>query len=88
MDMSYATILVFGEMRRLYMETRLIYMVSCKEHPNNHPIYIVDTHLGSSIFFNDLCCETKEDNVKMIKESGEDENEDQGTKLELKACGI
>jgi len=83
MDMSYATIPVFEEMRRLYRETRLTYMESCKEHPNNHHIYVVDTDLGSSIFFNDLCCETEEDNVKMIRELGEDENEDQGMKPEI-----
>lgn len=50
MDMSYATIPVFREMIRLYRETKLADMVSCKEHPNNHPIYVVDTDLVSSIF--------------------------------------
>lgn len=57
MDISYVTIRVFREMKRLYRETRLAYMVSCKEHPNNHPIYVVDTDLGLSIFFNDMCYE-------------------------------
>lgn len=52
MDMAFATILIFGEMR-LNRETRLAYMVSSKEKPNNHPIYVVDTELGSSILFND-----------------------------------
>ena len=27
-------------------------MVSSKECPENHPIYVVDTYMGSSIFFN------------------------------------
>ena len=54
MDMPYATILVFGEQRRLYRENRLAYMVSSKEKPDNHPIYVIDTELGSSVFYNDL----------------------------------
>ena len=43
MDMSYATILVFGEHRRLYREARLTYMVSSKDNLENNPIYYVDT---------------------------------------------
>ena len=31
---------------------RLKYMVSSKECLENHPIYVVDTDMGSSIFFN------------------------------------
>jgi len=38
MDMSYATIHVFGHPRRLYRETLMKYMVGGKERPNNHPI--------------------------------------------------
>ena len=53
MDMSYATIHVFGEHGRLYREARLDYMVSSKDNPKNHPIYSIDTELGSSIFYND-----------------------------------
>lgn len=66
MDMLYATILVFREMRRLYRETRLAYMVSCHEHPHNHPIYAVDTDLGSSIFFNDFRDEISEEKTQEI----------------------
>jgi len=54
MDMSYATILVFGQEMRLHREVLLKYMVSRKSKPNNHPIYFVDTEIGSSIFYNDL----------------------------------
>jgi hypothetical protein len=50
MDISYATILVFGQDRRLYREVFLKYMVSNKSQPNNHPIYSVETKIGSSIF--------------------------------------
>ena len=53
MDLSYATILVFGEQKRLYREVRLDYMVSNKYKLVNYPIYSVETKLGSSIFYND-----------------------------------
>jgi hypothetical protein len=36
------------------MEVLIKYMVSNKVQPNNHPIYSVETKIGSSIFFNDL----------------------------------
>ena len=50
MDLSYATIPVFGgEHRRLYREEQLAYIVSDEGNPTNHPIYDVDTNLGSSI---------------------------------------
>ena len=52
MDFSYATILVFNKQRRLWRENRLKYMVSNKECPENHAIYVVDIDMGSSIFFN------------------------------------
>ena len=52
MDFSYATIPVFNQQRRLWRETRLKYMVSSKECPENHPIYAVDIDMGSPIFFN------------------------------------
>ena len=48
MDLSYATILVFGgEFRRLYREVQMAYLVSDSKHPNNHPIYSIDENLGS-----------------------------------------
>jgi hypothetical protein len=49
-DLSYATIPVFGgEQRRLYREVRLSYLLSDHESPTNHPIYAVEDGLGSSI---------------------------------------
>ena len=53
MDISYGTILVFGEQRRLYIEVKIAYMVSNKDKSVNYPIYSVETELGSSIFYND-----------------------------------
>jgi hypothetical protein len=50
MDLTYATILVFGgENRRLYKEAQLAYIVSDKEDPTNHPIFSLDTDLGSNL---------------------------------------
>jgi ribonuclease HI/uncharacterized small protein (DUF1192 family) len=50
MDLTYATIPVFGgEHRRLYREAQLAYIVSDEANPTNHPIYALDTNLGSSL---------------------------------------
>jgi hypothetical protein len=50
MDISYSTILVFGaENKRLYREFHLVYIISDEKNPTNHPIYVVDIDLGSSI---------------------------------------
>jgi hypothetical protein len=49
-DLSYATVPVFGgEQRRLYREAKLTYIISDEKEPTNHPIYSVDTGLGSCI---------------------------------------
>ena len=54
MDLSYATIPIFGgEFRRLYREAQLAYIISDIDHSVNHPIYAVDVDLGSSIFYID-----------------------------------
>ena len=45
MDMSYATIPVFGVQRNIYREKKLTYMVSSDERPNNHPIYSLETEI-------------------------------------------
>jgi hypothetical protein len=50
MDLTYATIPVFGgEHRRMYKEAQLAYIVSDKADPTNHPIFSLDTDLGSSL---------------------------------------
>jgi hypothetical protein len=50
MDLTYATILVFrGEQRRLYREAQLAYIVNDEADPTNHPIFAIDTDLGSSL---------------------------------------
>jgi hypothetical protein len=50
MDMTYATVPVFGgENRRLYRETKFSYVVSDQNNPKNHPIYVVDEDMGCCI---------------------------------------
>jgi hypothetical protein len=50
MDLTYATIPVFGgEHRRLYREDQLSYIVSDEADPTNHPIFALDIDLGSSL---------------------------------------
>ena len=47
MDLSYATILVFGgENRGLYRELQYDYIVVDDKNPTNHPIYDVEKYLG------------------------------------------
>ena len=39
MDLSYATIHVFGgENKRLYIESQISYIISDEQNPTNHPI--------------------------------------------------
>jgi hypothetical protein len=50
MDLSYATILVFGgEHRRLYREAQLAYIINDEANPTNHPIFAINTDLGTSV---------------------------------------
>jgi hypothetical protein len=50
MDLTYATIPVFGgEHRRLYREAQLVYIISDEANPTNHPIFALDTDLSSSL---------------------------------------
>ena len=50
MDLSYATIHIFGgEHRRIYREAQLDYIISDESNPTNHPIFAFDTDLGYSI---------------------------------------
>ena len=43
MDMSYATISVYGgEQLRLYIKVRFVHTVCKTDQPKNHPIYVID----------------------------------------------
>ena len=55
MDMSYNTIPIFGVQRRLFREKNLAYMVTSTERTNNHPVYSLDTKMGSVILFAKGC---------------------------------
>lgn len=50
--MSYATILVFGQPKKLYKETLMKYVVSSQEKPQNSPIYLVHFDIDSFIIYN------------------------------------
>ena len=52
MDMSYATILVFNQTRRLYRESHMKYMVGSLDRPNNTLVYSIHSDLDSFIFYN------------------------------------
>jgi len=73
MDMSYTTVPVFGQYRRLYKDVFLKYMVSNKAQLNKHPIYSLETELGSSIFFNGLCFEEKGTEIDMVVKDKSDQ---------------
>ena len=79
MDMSYVTILVFKEQRRLYRENRFAYMISSPKFPQNHTIYSIDTDLGSAIFCNDSSNE-QSNNIVKVKQA---ENEEQSESIEI-----
>jgi hypothetical protein len=50
MDLTYATIPVFGgEHRRLYRDAQLAYIISYEKNPTNHPIFALDNDSGSSL---------------------------------------
>ena len=53
LDFSYATILVFGQMRKLYQEQKMKYMITSKEKPINHLVNYVHTELESFVLFAD-----------------------------------
>jgi len=57
MDMSYATVSVFYQDIWLSREVYLKYMVRNNDKPTNHPIFSIESDIGSSIFYNDLCFE-------------------------------
>lgn len=53
LNFSYATIPVFGQMRKLYLEQKMKYMITSKKKPVNHPINYVHTDLKSFVLYSD-----------------------------------
>jgi len=52
LDMSYSTISVFDQQRKLYRETLIEYMVSSAKRPKNFPIYSMHSDMDSFILNN------------------------------------
>jgi len=52
LDMSYATISIFSQPKKLYRDTLMKYVVSSKEKPQNFPIYLVHSDMDSFILYN------------------------------------
>ena len=51
LDFSYATIPVFGQLRKLYREKKMKYIITSKDKPINHPINVVHTDLESFVLY-------------------------------------
>lgn len=81
MHISYDIIHVFVEQRRFYRENILAYMISIPECPQIHPIYSIDTDLGSTIFCNDSSNE-QPTSIVLIKQI-ENEEQSELTKIIL-----
>jgi hypothetical protein len=81
--MSYATVPVFGQQRRLYRETLMKYMVSSQEKPHNYPLYSAHSDLDSFILYNDS--HTEEQDTQLTEDvTSQDEGPESGeaTKIE------
>ena len=52
MDGAYATIQIFGQLRILYREAQMKFLVSSLEKPEKSPLYSVHTDLDSFILCN------------------------------------
>jgi len=74
LDMSYATISVFGQPKRLYRETLMKYVVSSQEKPQNFPIYSIHSDMDSFILYNVNMC-TKTDAKLLVAAQTEGLNE-------------
>ena len=97
MDMTYVTIPIFNQTRRLYRESHIQYMVTSQKIPQNSPLYSANTSLDSFILFNhetfseqvtltELMAdrEEEEDNTEVSKQFSKPENcSKQNTGLEL-----
>lgn len=68
MDMSYATIPIFGgEFRRLYREIQMAYIISDHSNPSNHPIYAEEMELGSFVLHFSTDNDDSQSKIKIIQ---------------------
>ena len=80
MDLTYATILVFGgENRRLYRELQFLYIVTNDKNLTNHPLYVVEKYLGTCMLHfsddNDVVGLLQVEKEKLVKCTREQEDE-------------
>jgi hypothetical protein len=84
--MTYATIHVFGQYRRLYRETLMKYMVSSQEKPHKYPLYSIHSDLDSFILYNDGDLDSQieqlEDNTSGLEEGKETPEESKAVTTE------
>lgn len=86
LDMSYATISVFGHPKRLYRETLMKYVVSSQEKPQNFPIYSIHSDMDSFILYNaDMCPKT---DVKLMKTAQTESMNEQSSALDQKGFDV
>ena len=78
MDMTYVTIPMFNQTRRLYRESHMQYMVTSQDRPQKSPMYSVNTGLDSFILFND---EILEEQVTLTELMADREEEEIDTEL-------
>ena len=81
MDLYYATIPIFDKKKILYRENHLAYTINNKEKPENHPVYSIDTDMGSSMLFNNVYSKKSEPRPS---ESANDEPNQQSVETEEK----
>ena len=89
MDMSYATIPMARENKRLYREKISPYVFSGQEKLDNHAIYVVDNDMGSSIFFYDVSpCDLEIPAPIKVKEEEESTKKQEYLEKKHKAEGL
>jgi len=81
LDLSYATILVFGQQRILYRETIMKYMVNSQENPHNYPLYYFHSDLDSFMLYNDGDLDNQ---IAQLEDVAPDLQKDQGITEESK----
>lgn len=80
--MTYTTIHVFGQQRRLYRESLMKYMVRSQDKPNNYPLYLVHSDMDFFILYNDICAKEGETHFGCESRKTEDEKSNAETKGE------
>ena len=78
MDMFYATIPMEGGSKRLYYEKISPFLVNIQDRLDDNTIYVVDTDLGSLVFFNYV----SPINIEIIVPIGGEEEEESVKKQE------